>query len=521
MIITKTKLIRIIREELSIVSEVALHDAGPGSYHPGVTDEIETAGSLAVGTEILSALGNDIFNDLVEKIKTYLRDPGSPIVTKISSELENNRQLNEIIDRIGDNFENTDALREQEEDVPELNITSLDELSEMTVNGRALISQEDLASLRRTAGRILADGLIVGSADALSVEPTAHDWVMAIMSNGVREFSFGVVDNVVLVFVGDRIEAKFQGKRLLSRNVLFRGRAYPIVMVGFIAAGLGNAVSDGLGAIVAGPILDEFGIDPEKYVTETQLENAPWLTRTAFRSAGIIGVILGCIVGMIPAFFLSSYRLELAAAGFVWGAEATGLASRVPLVGRITGAARWLATPITAMTAAGVLAFTGWALALGTLGWGAVAWAELENRLGRNNAKAFLSAQKRVLLSLGIFTSGTYNDPDDTSNEVIHLRNVITAGDADKFKDRIKNDLAAVNTAWKNEMLKLGNDDPESFDIPKIKDAIRDASAELGLDYPWSDGSIQSGNDSWREGDWAPGTGGGLREQWLKIAGII
>lgn len=510
--------------------EVGLDDARPGAdmgaeaenQEPRfeVTDEVVAKGSLAIGTEILSALGPDVFNDLVEKIKTYLNNPGSPIVSKIVSALENNSQLNKIIDRIIDNLENigstngdteTDILREQEGIIPELTVTSLDDLSEMTVDGQVLVSQEELRSLRRTAATILVDGLVEGSADALGVEPTAGDWVMAIMSNGIREFAFGVVDNVVLVYAGDRIEAKFKDRRLLKRNIVFRGKAYPIVMVGFIAAGLGNAVSDGLGAIVAGPVLDQFGIDPEKYVTATQLENAPWIARAAFRSAGVVGVILGCIVGMLPAFFLDSYKEGLVAAGFVWGTEATGLASRVPLIGRVTGAAKWLARPITAMTLTGLRAFLGWGTALVLLGWGAVAWAELETRLGRNGARAFLGAQKRVLLALEIFTTG---EDDDGAQ----LRNQITAGDATDFKLAIEERTDEVARIWVDEMRQLDDLDAESYDIDEIKFAVKDASVELGLPDPWPNWPPPT--PDWRASDWAPESGGGLRERWIRLAGI-
>ena len=100
---------------------------------------------------------------------------------------------------------------------------------------------------------------------------------------------FGFIDNVILVLVGEVID---------------RSIAKTLGISTMAAAGLGNATSDAVGVLgqeTVDKALDKVGLGPsdvENDVPDTALE------KFVSTSGGVIGIIVGCLVGMIPLLFM-------------------------------------------------------------------------------------------------------------------------------------------------------------------------------------------------------------------------
>jgi hypothetical protein len=124
---------------------------------------------------------------------------------------------------------------------------------------------------------------------------------------------FGFLDNAIMISAGDAIESNIGGVLCLSTMA---------------AAGLGNMVSDIVGMGATGYI--------ERYATKLGLPN-PGLTAAQrqlpkVKQIGLLGAILGisigCILGMAPLLFIDSERKELRKSFDVLDGDGNGFISR-------------------------------------------------------------------------------------------------------------------------------------------------------------------------------------------------
>ena len=94
---------------------------------------------------------------------------------------------------------------------------------------------------------------------------------------------FGIVDNGVMILAGDTID------KTISQTFGFSTMA---------SAGLGNTISDAagvlLGSIIGNFVYQVFGKVEEKDIGPKM-----------FMFAETCGIIIGCLIGMTPLFFLS------------------------------------------------------------------------------------------------------------------------------------------------------------------------------------------------------------------------
>ena len=102
---------------------------------------------------------------------------------------------------------------------------------------------------------------------------------------------FGFIDNFIMLVAGDQIDATFGVALSLS----------PLA-----AAGLGNLVSDVIG-IQAGDLIeqaaDKLGM-PDAELSREQAKTAS--ARRTSTLASMIGITIGCLLGMFPLLFLSA-----------------------------------------------------------------------------------------------------------------------------------------------------------------------------------------------------------------------
>ncbi|XP_029675298.1 uncharacterized protein LOC115242857 isoform X3 [Formica exsecta] len=124
-------------------------------------------------------------------------------------------------------------------------------------------------------------------------EPTTKDLMLVAFANAIPFVGFGFLDNFIMIVAGDQIE-------------LILNRRFPISTMA--AAALGNTVSDviGIGSVHYVEIFaQKVGFKAPK-LTLAQL-NLP-RTRIAANLGRVIGVTIGCLIGMTPIPLAALFR---------------------------------------------------------------------------------------------------------------------------------------------------------------------------------------------------------------------
>ncbi|GAW81217.1 conserved protein, unknown function [Plasmodium gonderi] len=122
-----------------------------------------------------------------------------------------------------------------------------------------------------------------------------HDLILVALSGCIPFICFGFVDNSFMIIAGDLFDSTF------------------CVFLGFstlAAAGLGNLTSDVLGIFIGGyieKIIAYVGF-PRINLTNKQLKMNR--TRRYYYIGSAVGIAIGCLLGMIPLFFIDNSKLE-------------------------------------------------------------------------------------------------------------------------------------------------------------------------------------------------------------------
>ncbi|MFT5115868.1 MAG: hypothetical protein ACI8P9_005223 [Parasphingorhabdus sp.] len=103
-----------------------------------------------------------------------------------------------------------------------------------------------------------------------------------IISIAIAFIVFGFIDNFLMIVFGDRIDAGLVSMGIT--NTLF-------------AAGLGNTLSDAVG------ILSGRWVEKIVHIKLPPVEDDS-LTKNQIIAAETMGIIIGCLIGMFPLFFL-------------------------------------------------------------------------------------------------------------------------------------------------------------------------------------------------------------------------
>jgi hypothetical protein len=142
-----------------------------------------------------------------------------------------------------------------------------------------------------------AEALIESAEKVLgkAAPPKVRDWLARFVSRFIGSFVFGFIDNFIMVIAGSQIDAQFGG---------VAGAAVGTANASMMAAGLGNTVSDAVGELASNTIestMDKMGLDPEA-VTDEQVAAGPAWMRFLDKQASVIGIVVGCLVGLFPLF---------------------------------------------------------------------------------------------------------------------------------------------------------------------------------------------------------------------------
>ncbi|XP_047122368.1 transmembrane protein 65 isoform X1 [Hydra vulgaris] len=125
--------------------------------------------------------------------------------------------------------------------------------------------------------------------------PSWKQLQLVAISNGIPFIGFGFIDNSIMILAGEYIDLKL--------GVIFG-------MSTMTAAAIGNMVSDVSGIILAGyieAVALRFGIVAP---TLTAIQNSMKQTKITIYAGRMVGVILGCILGMFPLLFKSHDQIK-------------------------------------------------------------------------------------------------------------------------------------------------------------------------------------------------------------------
>ena len=230
------------------------------------------------------------FDRMVEDTKTKFQ-------VKFKEKLESlaqSKQMQEIgrniADKISQNKDAT-ALMEQFVDSPDTKQFSLEDLAKMGVG------KETIELVAHTVSDNGAEALIEAAEDVVgkTAPPKVKDWLVRFVSKFIGSFVFGFIDNFIMVMAGAQIDAQFGG---IAGSIVGSGNA------AMMAAGLGNTVSDAVGELASNTIegaMHKIGLNPEAVADEQVAAGPAWM-RFLDKEASVIGIVLGCLVGLFPLF---------------------------------------------------------------------------------------------------------------------------------------------------------------------------------------------------------------------------
>jgi len=230
----------------------------------------------------------DQFDQMVEKTKQNFQK----LITKNIKEWSQGPEMKKagdhiaaaIKDHYGDNLQEALTAKDGTQKT-----FTVDELREMGVG------PETIELITTSATGMVANTLINAVEEVIGkpAPPKLKDWLLRFVSKFIGSFVFGFIDNFIMVIAGTQIDV------LIGGLVGAGGGA-------MLAAGLGNTLSDAIGEIASNSIesvMQKAGLDPQA-VSDEEVAAGPMWMRFLDSQAGVIGIILGCLVGLFPLLFL-------------------------------------------------------------------------------------------------------------------------------------------------------------------------------------------------------------------------
>tara|TARA_R110002110_G_scaffold182769_4_gene389220 strand:+ start:659 stop:1495 length:837 start_codon:yes stop_codon:yes gene_type:complete len=237
------------------------------------------------------------FDQLVQKTRQNFTN----IYIEKLSALAQTDQMQEIGKDIADKImQNSDpqTLKEEWTSDSSKKQFSLEDLASMGVG------KETIELVAHTMADQGAESLIEAAEGVVEkvMPPKVKDWLMRFVSKFIGAFVFGFIDNFIMVIAGGHIDAQFGG---------VAGAMVGTAGAPMLAAGFGNTVSDAVGELASNTIegaMDKMGLDPEA-VTDEEVAAGPMWMRFLDKQASVIGIVVGCLVGLFP-LFLEEQNIE-------------------------------------------------------------------------------------------------------------------------------------------------------------------------------------------------------------------
>ena len=230
------------------------------------------------------------FDQLVEKTKDEFTRTYIKKLQFLSQSDQMQKVGEEIANKIVQNSD-PESLKEQLSSDASVKQFSLEDLANMGVDKSTIelvahtMADEGAEALIESAEKIMGK----------AAPPKVRDWLVRFVSRFIGAFVFGFIDNFIMVIAGSQIDAQFGG---VAGAMVGSGNA------AMMAAGLGNTVSDAIGELASNTIegaMDKIGLDA-KAVTDEQVAAGPVWMRFLDKQASVIGIVVGCLVGIFPLF---------------------------------------------------------------------------------------------------------------------------------------------------------------------------------------------------------------------------
>jgi len=136
--------------------------------------------------------------------------------------------------------------------------------------------------------------------DGKAVPPPSSRQLMRVFVRGMLPtIGFGFCDNALMILFGEYIDSTIGRKFMLSTMA---------------AAGLGNMLSCATGVLTGGFIerfASKFGV-PSPQLTPAQTESRS--VKNHHVAGSLLGISVGCLIGMFPLLFMPNERKEMAEA---------------------------------------------------------------------------------------------------------------------------------------------------------------------------------------------------------------
>ena len=294
------------RDFVRDAEESELVDEGVAEYIPGSSaHKMRTALGREGPLDYIKA-GFSKLIKAPEEFNQLIRDTEREFEIKLKEKLESliqSEQMKEIGAEIADKIvQNTDSktLAEGYTNSPDLKQFSLQDLARMGVGKETIELVAHTVSDNGAAALLEAAESVVKK----TVPPKIKDWLLRFVSKFIGSFVFGFIDNFIMVLAGSQIDAQFGS---------VAGAMVGTSSAGILSAGLGNAVSDAIGELASNTIentMHKAGLNPEA-VTDDQVAVGPIWMRFLDKQAGVIGIVVGCLVGLFPLFLEERRRKSL------------------------------------------------------------------------------------------------------------------------------------------------------------------------------------------------------------------
>ena len=230
------------------------------------------------------------FDDMVEDTKQEFAKVFKEKLENLAQSDEMKQVGSEIASKISKNND-AKALQEKFTDSATKKQFSLEDLAKMGVG------KETIELVAHSVSNTGAEALIESAESVVgkTMPPKIRNWFLRFVSKFIGSFVFGFIDNFIMVIAGSEIDAQLGG----VAGAMVGSAAAPMM-----AAGLGNAVSDAVGELASNSIegaMDKIGLNPEA-VTDEEVAAGPTWMRFLDKQASVIGIVLGCLVGLFPLF---------------------------------------------------------------------------------------------------------------------------------------------------------------------------------------------------------------------------
>jgi tRNA-specific adenosine deaminase 1 len=158
-------------------------------------------------------------------------------------------------------------------------------------------TRNELSQLNKTLSqRVSSSSSTTSTRTTVTQEPNYHELRLHALTCGIPFIGFGIMDNAILIWAGDQIDTHL--------GVLFG-------ISTLCAAAIGNIISD-IAGVGLGGVIEDFCATKLRMpkVNFTNAQRSLRSVRFAGQLGNMIGLTIGCIIGMFPLLYIDSDHVQ-------------------------------------------------------------------------------------------------------------------------------------------------------------------------------------------------------------------